>query len=196
MLTNRSTGTMGYALARAAAERGGDVTLVTGPTTLSPPDGVDVVNVETAEEMNEAVQARRDAVDLVLMAAAVADYAPTEVSSTKRKKDNDELVLHLRRTPDILKTLGEHRHPGQVLVGFAMETGDGLENARRKLTEKNLDWIVLNDLTKEGAGFGPSTNRVTLLSRDGTTEDLPLMQKPDVAEAILDRVLAARLRDA
>jgi len=196
VLTNRSTGTMGHALARAAAERGGDVTLVTGPTSLSPPDGVEVVTVETAAEMNEAVQARRDTVDLVLMAAAVADYAPAEASSTKHKKDDDGLVLHLRRTPDILKTLGKHKRPDQVLVGFAMETGGGLENARRKLTEKNLDWIVLNDLTEEGAGFGPSTNRVTLLSRDGTTEDLPLMQKSAVAEAILDRVLAARLSDA
>jgi phosphopantothenoylcysteine decarboxylase/phosphopantothenate--cysteine ligase len=196
VLTNRSTGTMGHALARAAAERGGDVTLVTGPTRLSPPNGMEVVNVESAEEMNEAVQARRDTVDLVLMAAAVADYAPAEVSSTKRKKDDDGLVLHLRRTPDILKRLGKHKRPNQVLVGFAMETGDGLENARRKLTEKNLDWIVLNDLTEEGAGFGPSTNRVTLLSRDGTTEDLPLMKKSAVAEAILNRVLAARSSDA
>jgi phosphopantothenoylcysteine decarboxylase/phosphopantothenate--cysteine ligase len=196
VLTNRSTGTMGYALARAAVRRGGTVTLVTGPTTLSPPDGVEVIRVETAEEMNEAVQARRETTDLVFMAAAVADYAPAEASDTKLKKTDDDLVLHLRRTPDILKALGEHNRSDQVLVGFAMETGNGLENARRKLEEKNLDWIVLNDLTEEGAGFGPSTNRVTLLSRDGTTEDLPLMQKSEVAEAILDRVLDARLSDA
>lgn len=188
VLTNRSTGTMGHALARAAAARGGEVTLITGPTSLSPPENVEVVRVETADEMNEAVQARGETADLVLMAAAVADYAPVDPSSTKRKKDDDDLVLHLRRTPDILKTLGEKKRSGQVLVGFAMETGDGLENARRKLEKKNLDWIVLNDLTEEGAGFGPSTNRVTLLSRDGTTEDLPLMSKSDVAEAILDRV--------
>jgi phosphopantothenoylcysteine decarboxylase/phosphopantothenate--cysteine ligase len=192
VLTNRSTGTMGYALARAAAERGGDVTLVTGPTTLSPPDGMEVVRTETAEEMNEAVQAHGPAADLVFMAAAVADYAPADVSATKRKKGDEDLTLRLRRTPDILKALGERKRPGQVLVGFAMETGNGLENARRKLTEKNLDWIVLNDLTEEGAGFGPSTNRVTLLSRGGTAEDLPLMQKSEVATAILDRVLAAR----
>ncbi len=195
VLTNRSTGTMGHALARAAAERGGDVTLVSGPTTLPPPDGVAVIDVETAKEMNEAVQARRETADLVLMAAAVADYAPADTASTKLKKDDEDLVLHLRRTPDILKAVGEHKHPEQTLVGFAMETDDALANARRKLAEKNLDWIVLNDLTEEGAGFGPSTNRVTLLSRDGTTEDLPLMPKSEVAEAILDRVLATHPDD-
>ena len=192
VLTNRSTGTMGHALAQAAARRGGDVTLVTGPTTLSAPEGVEVVRVETAEEMNDAVQARRDTADFVFMAAAVADYAPAETADTKLKKGDDDLVLHLRRTPDILKGIGDHKRSGQTLVGFAMETDNAHENARRKLEEKNLDWIVLNDLTEEGAGFGPSTNRVTLLSRNGATEDLPLMPKPDVAEAILDRVLASR----
>jgi phosphopantothenoylcysteine decarboxylase/phosphopantothenate--cysteine ligase len=196
VLTNRSTGTMGHALARAAAERGAQVTLVTGPTALSAPDGVEVVRVETAEEMHEAVQDRRDAADLLFMAAAVADYTPTDPSPRKHKKDDGELVLHLRRTPDILKTVGQHKRPGQVLVGFALETDHGLENARRKLEDKNLDWIVLNNPTEEGAGFGPSTNRVTLLSRDGSVEDLPLMPKPAVAEALLDRVLAARPDEA
>ena len=191
VFTNRSTGTMGYALARAAAARGGRVTLVSGPTALSPPDGVDVVSVQTAAEMNEAVQARRADADLVLMAAAVADYAPAETSSTKRKKDDEDLVLHLRRTPDILKALGAHKRPGQVLVGFALETNDGLDNARRKLEDKNLDWIVLNNPTEEGAGFGPATNRVTILSREGTSEELPLMPKSAVAETLLDRVLAS-----
>jgi phosphopantothenoylcysteine decarboxylase/phosphopantothenate--cysteine ligase len=190
VLTNRSTGTMGYAIARAAAERGGDVTLVSGPTSLSAPDGVEVVRIETTEEMHDAVQARRDGADFVFMAAAVADYTPVDPSSKKRKKDEGDLVLHLRRTPDILKTVGENRRPDQVLVGFALETDDGLENAKRKLEEKNLDWIVLNNPTEEGAGFGPSTNRVTLLSREGSTEDLPLLPKPEVAEALLDRVLA------
>jgi len=195
VFTNRSTGTMGYALAQAAANRGGDVTLVSGPTSLSPPDGVEVVSVETAEEMHEAVQARRETADAVFMAAAVADYTPAEQSPTKRKKDEADLVLHLRRTPDILKTLGANKGPDQVLVGFALETGNGTENARRKLEEKNLDWIVLNDLTEEGAGFGPSTNRVTLFSRDGTAEELPLMPKSAVAEAILDRVLTSSGRE-
>jgi len=193
VLTNPSTGTMGYALAEAAARRGASVTLVSGPTSLDAPDGVEVVQVQTAEEMNEAVQSRRETADYVFMAAAVADYTPTEPSSSKRKKnDTDEdLVLHLRRTPDILKTLGEHKRPGQVLVGFALETDDAIENARKKLEAKNLDWIAVNNLRDEGAGFGP-TNRITLLGRDGTTEELPLMPKAEVAEALLDRVLTAR----
>ena len=193
VLTNPSTGTMGNALAEAAARRGASVTLVSGPTSLDPPDGVEVVQVQTAEEMNEAVQARRETADYVFMAAAVADYTPADPSSSKRKKnDTDEdLVLHLRRTPDILKTLGDHKRPDQVLVGFALETDDAIENARKKLKAKNLDWIAVNNLRDEGAGFGP-TNRITLLGRDGTTEELPLMPKSEVAEALLDRVLAAR----
>jgi len=192
VLTNPSTGTMGYALAEAAADRGASVTLVTGPTTLSPPSGVDVVDVQTAEEMHEAVQARREAADYVFMAAAVADYTPADPSASKRKKTDEDLVLHLRRTPDILKTLGEHKRQGQVLVGFALETDDALDNARRKLEEKNLDWIAVNNPTEEGAGFGPSTNRITLLRRDGATEEMPLMPKANVAEALLDRVVTAR----
>lgn len=195
VFTNRSTGTMGYALAEAAARRGGDVTLVTGPTLLSAPEGVDVVHVGTAEEMNDAVQARREDADLVLMAAAVADYTPTDPSSSKRKKEDDEWVLHLRRTPDILRMVGDNKRPDQVLVGFALETENGHANARRKLQEKNLDWIVLNNPTEEGAGFGPSTNRVVLLSQDGSTEELPTMPKTEVAHAILDRVRDSRPAD-
>lgn len=191
MLTNPSTGTMGYALARAAAARGGTVTLVSGPTHLDPPDEVEVVRVQTADEMNEAVQARREAIDLALMAAAVADYTPVDPSDTKRKKDQDELALHLRRTPDILQTLGAHKRPGQVLVGFALETENGDANARRKRKRKNADWIVLNNPTEPGAGFGPDTNRVTLYGADGRVEPLPLASKPEVADAILDRVLAS-----
>jgi phosphopantothenoylcysteine decarboxylase/phosphopantothenate--cysteine ligase len=190
MLTNPSTGTMGYALAEAAAERGGTVTLVSGPTHLSPPAGVTLVPVQTAEEMNDAVQARRDTADLVLMAAAVADYTPAHPSDTKRKKEKDALALHLRRTPDILHTLGAHKRPGQVLVGFALETDDGPANARRKLERKNLDWIALNSPTEPGSGFGTGTNRVTLYGADGTTDPLPQMPKFDLAHALLDRVLA------
>ena len=190
VLTNPSTGTMGYALAEAAAQRGASVTLVTGPTTLSPPSGVEGIQVQTAEEMNEAVQARRETADYVFMAAAVADYTPADPSSTKRKKEDkdEDLALHLRRTPDILKMLGAHKRPDQVLIGFALETDDALENARHKLEEKNLDWIAVNNPTEEGAGFGP-TNRVTLLRRNGPAEELPLMPKTDLAEALLDRVL-------
>ncbi|PSQ67729.1 MAG: phosphopantothenoylcysteine decarboxylase, partial [Bacteroidetes bacterium QH_1_64_81] len=174
------------------AQRGASVTLVSGPTTLDPPSGAEIIHVQTAEEMNEAVQARRDTADSVFMAAAVADYTPADPSSTKRtKKDTGEdLVLHLRRTPDILRTLGAHKQPDQVLVGFALETDDALENARHKLEDKNLDWIAVNNPTEEGAGFGP-TNRVTLLRRDGPPEELPLMPKADVAEALLDRVLVS-----
>jgi phosphopantothenoylcysteine decarboxylase/phosphopantothenate--cysteine ligase len=194
VLMNPSTGTMGYALAEAAARRGASVTLVTGPTTLAPPSAVEVIEVQTAADMNEAVQARREDADFVFMAAAVADYTPTDPSASKRKKnDTDEdLVLHLRRTPDILKTLGAHQRPDQVLVGFALETDDALENARRKLNKKNLDWIAVNNPMEDGAGFGASTNRVTLLPRDGAPEELPLMPKPDVAEVLLDRVLASQ----
>ena len=192
MLTNRSTGTMGYALAEAAAERGGTVTLVSGPTTIDPPNGVDVVRVDTAEAMNDAVQARRDAADLVLMAAAVADYTPADPSDSKRKKDDTNLTLHLRRTPDILRTLGEHKHSGQTLVGFALETDDGMDNARRKLEDKHLDWIALNNPSEPGAGFGSDTNRVTLLGADGSVESLPLQSKRVVAATLLDRVTTDR----
>ncbi|PSQ84795.1 MAG: bifunctional phosphopantothenoylcysteine decarboxylase/phosphopantothenate--cysteine ligase CoaBC [Bacteroidetes bacterium QS_3_64_15] len=190
VLTNPSTGTMGYALAEAAARRGASVTLVSGPTTLDPPPGSEVLHVQTAEEMNEAVQARRDTADYVFMAAAVADYTPADPSSTKRKKEDtdEDLALHLCRTPDILKTLGAYKRPDQVLIGFALETDDALENARHKLEEKNLDWIAVNNPTEEGAGFGP-TNRVTLLRRNGPAEELPLMPKADLAKALLDRVL-------
>jgi phosphopantothenoylcysteine decarboxylase/phosphopantothenate--cysteine ligase len=191
VFTNPSTGTMGYALAEAAARGGASVTLVTGPTALDSPEGIEVVPVHTAEEMNEAVQARRADADYVFMAAAVADYTPVDPSSSKRKKTDEPLVLHLRRTPDILKTLGNHKRTDQVLVGFALETDNALDNARRKLKEKNLDWIVVNNPTEEGAGFGPSTNRVTLLRHDGAPEELPCMPKAEVAEALLDRVLAA-----
>jgi phosphopantothenoylcysteine decarboxylase/phosphopantothenate--cysteine ligase len=195
MLTNPSTGTMGFELAREAAARGATVTLVAGPTSLDTPPGVKRVDVRTTDEMHTAVQSRRGDVDLVFMAAAVADYTPAEPSASKRKKEEGDLVLHLRRTPDILKTLGEHKSPGQTLVGFALETDDGPQNARGKLERKNLDWIVLNNPTEDGAGFGTSTNRVTLFHRDGSSEALPLASKREVARAIVDRV-AERLSTA
>lgn len=196
-ISNPSSGKMGYALAEAAASRGADVTLVSGPTRLEAPSGVNRIEVTSAADMYEAVMQRADA-DLVLMAAAVADYAPAEPSSHKEKKSEGERKLRLRRTRDILAELGEGKRDHQILVGFAMETRDGLENARTKIQSKNLDWIVLNHINVEGAGFGVDTNRVTLLRRDGVPEDLPLMSKRDVAEAVLDRVEAtpveARLR--
>jgi phosphopantothenoylcysteine decarboxylase/phosphopantothenate--cysteine ligase len=200
VLTNPSTGTMGYALAEAAARRGAQVTLVSGPTALETPPGVERVDVTTAEEMHEAVQTRREATDLFFMAAAVADFTPADPSDTKLKKDatgasdeDEAFVLRLRRTPDILRTVGTHRRDDQVLVGFALETDDGLANARRKLEAKHLDWIALNNLRDEGAGFGTGTNQVTLLHRSGATETLPRMPKRAVADAMLDRILAQGL---
>ncbi|MEP0547194.1 MAG: bifunctional phosphopantothenoylcysteine decarboxylase/phosphopantothenate--cysteine ligase CoaBC [Rhodothermales bacterium] len=188
-LTNGSTGTMGYALAAAAAGRGADVTLISGPTALPTPDGVRRINVTSADEMHGAVQRHADA-DLVVMAAAVADYTPVEPSERKVKKGDGDLTLRLRRTPDILAALGEQKRDGQTLVGFALETHDGVEHARGKLERKNLDWIVLNHANEAGAGFGPGTNRVTVLGRDGSAAELAQMPKAAVAEAILDCVLA------
>lgn len=186
-VSNPSTGTMGYALAAAAAGRGAEVTLVSGPTTLPAPPGVTRLDVTTTAEMQEAVE-RHAGADIVLAAAAVADYTPAEPSRSKIKKADADLTVRFRRTPDILAGLGRRKRPGQLLVGFAMETDDGEAHARRKLEEKNLDLIVLNDLNEQGAGFGTTTNRVTLLFRDGRREDLPLLPKRQVAEAILDRL--------
>ena len=188
VVTNHSTGSMGFAMAEAAARRGARVTLVSGPTTLDTPGGVERIDVTTAEQMHAAVQPHADA-HLVIMAAAVADYTPLNPAPSKLKKKDDALTIQLRRTPDILAALGRHKRPGQMLVGFAMETDDGLANARRKLASKNLDWIVLNNVNEEGAGFGTGTNRVTLIGPGGHTEDLPRMPKREVAEALLDRIL-------
>lgn len=189
VVSNHSTGTMGFTLAKDLARRGARVTLVTGPTLLDTPDRVHRVDVLTSAEMLEAVQVHRDA-DFVFMAAAVADYTPTEFHPSKIKKADDQLVLKLRRTTDILAELGKSRQEHQTLVGFAMETENDLANARRKLVEKNLDWIVLNNLNEDGAGFGTGTNRVTLLGKDGSSYPLAVMPKKQVARALLDHVLA------
>ena len=192
-LSNGSTGTMGYALAEAAARRGATVTLVSGPTVLDTPPGVERIDVTSADEMHAAVMQHADA-DFVFAAAAVSDYAPAEPSDRKIKKNGDELALRLRRTPDVLASLGEQKRDGQTLVGFALETHDGLEHARDKLERKRLDWIVLNHANEPGAGFGTGTNRVTLLGREGEEETLDRMPKRAAAKAILDRVLTARAR--
>lgn len=191
-LSNPSTGTMGFALAAEAARRGATVTLVAGPVALETPQGVQRVDVTSADEMNAAVQQHAPQADLVVMTAAVADYAPGETHAHKQKKEDGDLMLTLRRTPDILAGLGASKPEGQVLVGFAMETRDGLENARGKLARKNLDAIVLNVLGEPGAGFGPGTNRVTVLTADGRAEDLPLLPKPAVARLLVDRFEALR----
>src|SRR6056297_954702 len=189
-LTNGSTGTMGYALAAAAAARAADVVLVNGPTNLDTPEGVERINVVSADDLHAAVERHADA-DLVVMAAAVADYTPAAPNDRKVKKSDDDLRLRLRRTPDVLAGLGAKKRDGQVLVGFALETHDGLDHARGKLERKHLDWIVLNHANEVGAGFGPGTNRVTILGRDGTVEDLAQQPKRAVADAILDRVTAS-----
>ncbi|MCY4158137.1 MAG: bifunctional phosphopantothenoylcysteine decarboxylase/phosphopantothenate--cysteine ligase CoaBC [Bacteroidetes bacterium] len=188
VLTNHSTGTMGFALAKDLVRRGAKVTLVTGPTWLEAPRGVDRVDVTTSVEMLNAVLAHKDA-DFIFMAAAVADYTPDKALASKIKKDEDSFVLHLNRTPDILARLGELCHDDQILVGFAMETENGLENARKKLAQKNLDWIVLNNLNEKGAGFGTETNRVTLIGKNGSLYPMELMSKPETATALLDRIL-------
>lgn len=188
-LTNHSTGKMGCALARMAMLRGAQVTLVLGPCAIQPPPFVKVVPVVSAGEMFEAVRTESAAADLIFKAAAVADYAPAEVSSEKLKKKEGELSLPLRRTVDILQYLGEHRRPGQVLCGFSMETQNLVENSRAKLQKKHLDMICANSLKTEGAGFGVDTNQITLITADGA-EELPLLSKEETADRILSRALA------
>lgn len=187
-ISNYSTGTMGYEIAAAAERRGADVILVSGPTSLDTPDGVHRVDVTTAAEMYDAVHKETNA-EIIIMVAAVADYAPANPATSKIKKDGKEPDLNLKPTQDILASLGAEKKDGQMLVGFALETDNAEENARIKLEKKNLDWIILNNLNEEGAGFGTETNRVTMIGRDGTEEQLPLMEKREVAEYILDRVL-------
>ncbi|MGB9792412.1 MAG: bifunctional phosphopantothenoylcysteine decarboxylase/phosphopantothenate--cysteine ligase CoaBC [Thermacetogeniaceae bacterium] len=187
-LSNYSSGKMGYALAEEARERGACVTLISGPVNLEPPRGVDVVYIETAEEMFDAVKKYFETADVVIKAAAVADFKPAVREKEKIKKDRDVLTVELRRTPDILQYLGENKK-NQVLVGFAAETSDLLENAREKLKQKNLDLIVANDLTEEGAGFGVDTNIVTLIFPDGRITKLPKMTKRELARVIIDEVV-------
>ncbi len=195
-LTNRSSGRMGYAIAKAAACRGASVTLVSGPTALPEPAYMEFVPIETAQQMFDAVTARADDMDIIIKAAAVADYRPAEVADNKIKKKDGELSLPLTRTRDILGTLGASKRPGQVLCGFSMETENMLENSRAKLKRKNLDMIAANNVKVAGAGFGVDTNVLTLITADGETE-LPLMSKDDAANRLLD-ALAAMLprRDA
>lgn len=191
---NRSSGKMGYALAAAAAERGAEVLLVSGPTVLATPAGVRRMDVESAQSMHDAVMEQAGTVDIAILAAAVADFAAEQVAETKIKKSDDNadgLTLRLRRTPDILRTLGQRSgKAGRVLVGFALETDREIENARRKLEEKGADFIVLNNPRIEGAAFGGDTNVATLLTRDGTVEELGLLDKKRLAHIILDRALA------
>ena len=188
-LTNHSTGKMGYAVAYRAMLRGAEVTLVTGPTAIEPPPFVKVVPVATAEGMFQAVTARAPQQDAVIMAAAVADYRPTEVASEKKKKQDGDASIPLTRTRDILAHLGAHKPEHQFLCGFSMETEHMLENSRAKLERKHLDMIVANNLKVAGAGFGTDTNVVTLIEPDGE-QALPMLSKEEVGDAILNRMAA------
>lgn len=183
-LTNRSSGKMGYAVAKAAARRGAEVTLVTGPTELPPPRFCTVVPVTSAADMFEAVTSRSAEMDVIIKAAAVADYTPLEVASDKIKKSDTDLSIPLARTKDILGWLGEHKKPGQFLCGFSMETRDMLENSRKKLQKKNLDLIAANNVKVPGAGFAGDTNVLTLIAPD-LEEELPLLSKDEAAHRLL-----------
>lgn len=187
-ITNRSTGKMGYAIARAAALRGAKVTLVTGPVNIKPPMFVDVVPVESAREMFEAVTGRSGDQDIIIKAAAVADYRPQTVGAEKIKKADGDMSIALERTDDILGWLGSRQRPGQFLCGFSMETQNMLENSVAKLEKKHVDMIVANNLKVAGAGFGTDTNIVTLITRDGVKE-LPILSKEEVAHRLLSEII-------
>lgn len=187
-ITNHSTGKMGYAIAECAMQRGANVTLVTGPTSLKKPPFVRVIDIVSAQDMFDAVTGCAEEQDIIIKSAAVADYRPSNVSDEKVKKSDGELNIPLERTQDILKHLGEHKKAGQFLCGFSMETEDMLENSRAKLHKKNLDMIVANNLKVAGAGFGTDTNIVTLITKNLEVE-LEMMSKIDVANCILDAIL-------
>lgn len=195
-ISNHSTGKMGYALARVAAERGADVTLISGPVNLQAPRFVKLVPVVSAQDMFEAVKAHSAGADIIIKAAAVADYTPEAVADEKIKKSDGEAELKLKRTTDILKWLGENRAAGkkQFLCGFSMETEHMVENSRAKLEKKNLDMIVANNLKVPGAGFGVDTNVVTLITRSETKE-LPQMSKEEVAAGILNEILRLQTQE-
>ena len=187
-ISNHSSGKMGVALAAAAWRRGAMVDLVAGPLAVSAPVGVDVHCVESTQDMADAVASRLPGTDVLVMAAAPADFRPSSRAASKIKKDRAPEAIALSATPDILASTKSSRANGSIIVGFALETDDVVAHARSKLASKELDFIVLNDATEPGAGFGVDTNRVSIIARDGSEERLPLMSKPDVADAILDRV--------
>lgn len=190
---NRSSGKMGYAVAAEAVARGASVVLISGPSALTPPAGLSkFVPVRTALQMRDAVLTEAETSDLIIKAAAVADYRVSRIAANKIKKDANELTLHLEKNPDILWELGQNKRPGQVLVGFAAETQHLLEYAKAKLEKKNLDFIVANDVSRADAGFNTETNLVKLLDRAGQIEEFPLLEKHRLAALLLDRVWPAR----
>ena len=191
-ITNRSSGKMGYAIAQAARDRGASVTLVTGPTSLSKPQGVETVPILSTQDLYDEMTARCGEADIVIQAAAPADFTPAEAAKEKIKKQGGEdLILRLRQTPDVAAAVGKLKRPGQTLIGFAAETNDVLKNAAGKLRKKNLDMIVANDVTSPGAGFDVDTNIVTFVTFSGQ-ETLPCMPKRQVADELLDRAMALR----
>lgn len=190
-ISNHSTGKMGYAIAKAAMRRGADVTLVTGQTNLAPPMDVHVVEIVSAAQMAEAVKNCAPNQDIIIKAAAVADYRPSHAADEKIKKTDTDFAISLERTEDILGFLGAHKKEGQFLCGFSMETENMAENSLRKLEKKNLDLIVANNLKQQGAGFGVDTNIVTLISQEEAIQ-LPLMKKEEVADKLLDYIMAHR----
>jgi phosphopantothenoylcysteine decarboxylase/phosphopantothenate--cysteine ligase len=186
-ITNHSTGKMGYALAEAALSRGAKVILISGPVSLTPPAGAQTIPVVSADEMFEAVKQHADQADIIIKAAAVADYTPQVVADNKIKKSDGAMSIALKRTTDILAYLGAHRREGQYLCGFSMETQNLVENSRSKLEKKKVDMIVANNLKVEGAGFGGNTNVITLITKDQCIE-LPKMSKLEAAHAVLDQI--------
>ena len=187
-ITNHSTGKMGYAIARVCMRRGANVTLVSGPSMLEPPQFIDFVPVTTAKEMFNQVTERSAGQDIIIKAAAVADYRPKNISGEKVKKKDGEMALEMERTDDILAWLGSHKRPGQFLCGFSMETENVLENSRKKLKKKNVDMIAANSLKTEGAGFGGDTNVITIITEDGEAS-LDKMTKEEAASKLLDRIM-------
>ncbi|MEC8778276.1 MAG: phosphopantothenoylcysteine decarboxylase, partial [Verrucomicrobiota bacterium] len=185
-LSNPSSGKMGYALARAAVDRGMQVTLVSGPTALKAPAGAEVLFVETAREMQEAMSQRFAKADLIIMAAAVSDHRPETRSKQKQKKEQMRMTLDLVANPDILMELGKQKKNGQTLVGFAAETENLLPNARRKLREKNLDWIVANDVSEKDRGFQSDFNKISLLSKEQKEMDFEYQEKNSLARKIME----------
>jgi len=190
-ISNRSSGKMGYALARLGVRRGAEVTLISGPTSLVPPAGVRLVSVKTAAEMRQAILKEFPETTAVIMAAAVADYHPEKFVPKKIKKGKATLKLNLKPNPDILRELGMRKN-GQILIGFAAETESLVDNAKKKLREKNLDLIVANDVTEQGSGFDGDTNVATLLDRTGTIHPLPLMSKDELADRIYDYLITLK----
>jgi phosphopantothenoylcysteine decarboxylase / phosphopantothenate---cysteine ligase len=185
IISNRSSGKMGYAIAEAARDRGAAVTLITAPTAIPKPVGVEILSVETADQMKKAVLKAVEKTDALIMAAAVADYQVSKIAKQKIKKESGNLTLDLVHTPDILSEVeGDF-----IKVGFAAESQDLVANARRKVEKKKLELIVANNITEENSGFGTDTNKVILIGKDGMPEDLPLMNKREVADRILDRIV-------